>query len=152
MKQQFESFIFIAILGTVGLFGIWLQNLVLEDDDEIIDSELRHDPDYYIENFTATGLDKNGARRFVIKAKRMAHFPDDDTALLDFPEITQFQDGAAPRHTYADSGWMNASGDEVIMTDNVRVVVESTPDSAGGTIKTKRLRVLLTKNEKETLF
>jgi len=63
VKQQSESFLFIAILGTVGLFGIWLQNLVLEDEDEIISDEQRHDPDYYIENFIATGLDKNGARR-----------------------------------------------------------------------------------------
>jgi len=152
VKQQSESFLFIAILGTVGLFGIWLQNLVLEDEEEVVHTEKRHDPDYYIENFTATGLDKNGARRFVIKAKRFAHFPHDDTALLDFPEITQFQEGLAPRHTYADSGWMNSTGDEIIMTDNVRVVVESTEDSAGGTIKTKRLRILLTKNEKESLF
>ena len=152
MKQRSESFLFIAILGTVGLFGIWLQNLVLDDEEEIINTEQRHDPDYYIENFTATGLDKNGARRFVIKAKRLAHFPDDDTALLDFPEITQFQEGAPPRHTYADSGWMNSTGDEIIMTDNVRVIVEASEDSAGGTIKTKRLRILLTKDEKDNLF
>lgn len=98
MKQS-ESFLYIAILGMVGLFGLWLQNLVLEDDVEVQSAELRHDPDYYIENFTATGLDKNGKRRFVIKAKRMAHFPDDDTALLDYPQITQYQEGLAPRHT-----------------------------------------------------
>ena len=150
--KQFESLLYIAILGMVGLFGIFLQNALIEDQPEPQNFDQRHDPDYYIENFTATGLDKNGARRFVIKAKRMAHFPHDDTALLDFPEITQFQEGAPPRHTYADSGWMNSTGDEIIMTDNVRIVVESTEDTAGGTIKTKRLRILLTKNEKESLF
>lgn len=152
MKQQSESFLFIAILGVVGLFGVWLQSLVLDDEDEVVSIEQRHDPDYYIENFTATGLDKNGKRRFVIKAKRMAHYPDDDTALLDFPEITQFEEGSAPRHTYADSGWMNSTGDEIIMTDNVRIVVEADENSPGGTINTKRLRILLTKNEKESLF
>jgi len=47
---------------------------------------------------------------------------------------------------------MNSTGDEIIMTDNVRVVVEASEDSAGGTIKTKRLRILLTKDEKESLF
>ena len=152
MKQQSESFLFIAILGVVGLFGVWLQSLVLDDEDEVVSIEQRHDPDYYIENFTATGLDKNGKRRFVIKAKRMAHYPDDDTALLDFPVITQFEEGSAPRHTYADSGWMNSTGDEIIMTDNVRIVVEAGENGPGGTINTKRLRILLTKNEKESLF
>lgn len=151
MKQS-ESFLYIAILGMVGLFGLWLQNLVLEDDVEVQSAELRHDPDYYIENFTATGLDKNGKRRFVIKAKRMAHFPDDDTALLDYPQITQYQEGLAPRHTYADSGWMNSTGDEIIMTDNVNIVIEADDNNPGGTIKTKHLRILLSPDEKKSLF
>jgi len=151
MKQS-ESFLYIAILGLIGLFGIWLQNFVLEDDTEVEVTETRHAPDYYIENFTATGLDKNGKRRFVIKAQRMAHFPDDDTALFDFPEITQFQEGQAPRHTYADSGWMNSTGNEIIMTENVKVVVEADENSPGGTINTKRLRILLTDDEKDSIF
>lgn len=151
MKQS-ESFLYIAILGLVGLFGIWLQNLVLQDGTEAEVAEIRHEPDYYIENFTATGLDKNGKRRFVIKAKRMAHFPDDDTALFDYPEITQFQEGQAPRRTYSDSGWMNSTGNEIIMTDNVKVIVEADANSPGGTINTKRLRILLTENEKNSIF
>ena len=151
MKQS-ESFLYIAILSIVGLFGLWLQNVALEEEDVVINTEKRHDPDYYIENFTATGLDKNGKRRFTIKAKRMAHFPDDDSALLDFPEITQFEEGSAPRHTFADSGWMNSTGDEIIMTDNVRIVVEADETGPGGTINTKRLRILLTEGEKDSLF
>jgi len=151
MKQA-ESLLYISILSLVGLFGLWLQSLVLEDHIEIEKSEVRHEPDYYIENFTATGLDKNGKRRFVIKAKRMAHFPDDDTSLFDFPHVTQYEEGVAPRHTYADSGWMNSTGDEIIMTENVKVIVEADENSPGGTINTKRLRILLTKDEKDTLF
>jgi len=151
MKQS-ESFLYICILGLVGLFGVWLQSLVLEDDVVTQDLNKRHDPDYYIENFIATGLDKNGKRRFVIRAQRMAHFPDDDSALFDFPHVTQYEEGFAPRHTYADSGWMNSSGDEIIMTDNVKVVVEADENGPGGTINTKRLRVLLSPEEKDSLF
>ena len=150
--KQLESFLYIAILGLVGLFGLWLQNFALEDADEPEQVEVRHDPDYYIENFTTTGLDEDGKRRFVIKAKRMAHFPDDDTSLFDFPHVTQYEEGVAPRHTYADSGWMNSTGDEIIMTENVKVIVEADENSPGGTINTKRLRILLTKDEKDTLF
>jgi len=150
--KQSESFLYIAILSIVGLFGLWLQNVALEEEEVVINTEKRHDPDYYIENFTATGLDKNGKRRFTIKAKRMAHFPDDDSALLDFPEITQFEEGSAPRHTFADSGWMNSTGDEIIMTDNVRIVVEADETGPGGTVNTKRLHILLTEGEKDSLF
>ena len=151
MKQT-ETLLYIAILSLVGLFGLWLQNFVLEDTIELEVVEVTQDPDYYIENFTATGLDKNGKRRFVIRAKRMAHFPHDDTQLFDFPHVTQYEEGVAPRHTYADSGWMNSTGDEIIMTDNVKVVVEASADNPGGTINTKRLRLLLVKDEKGSVF
>ncbi|MEM7359742.1 MAG: LPS export ABC transporter periplasmic protein LptC [Pseudomonadota bacterium] len=145
--KQLESLLYIAILGLVGLSGIWLQNSLMEEKPEERDYNNRHDPDYYIENFTATGLDKNGQRRFVIEAERMAHFPDDDTALLDNPHVIEYEVGFAPRHTYSDSGWMSSSGDEIILTGNVKVVVEADSRGPGGTMKSKRLRILLDKTK-----
>ena len=145
--KQVESLLYIAILGIVGLFGIWLQNALIEEQPEPRDFDQRHDPDYYIENFTATGLDKNGQRRFVIEAERMAHFPDDDTALLDFPHVIEYEVGFAPRHTYADSGWMSSSGDEILLTGNVKIVVEADSRSPGGTMQAKRMRILLDKSQ-----
>jgi len=145
--KQLESLLYISILGMVGLLGIWLQTALMEEEPEEQNYNQRHDPDYYIENFTATGLDKNGQRRFVIEAERMAHFPDDDTALFDNPHIIEYEIGYAPRHTYADSGWMNSSGDEILMTGNVRVVVEADSRGPGGTMKSQRLRILLDKTK-----
>ena len=145
--KQIESLLFISILGLVGLFGIMLQNSLIEEEPEERNYDQRHDPDYYIENFTATGLDKNGQRRFVIEAERMAHFPDDDTALLDYPHVIEYEIGFAPRHTYADSGWMNSTGDEIILTDNVRIVVEADSRGPGGEMKSKRMRILLDKTK-----
>ncbi|MGK0373930.1 MAG: LPS export ABC transporter protein LptC [Arenicella sp.] len=150
--KQLETLLYISILGLVGLGGIYLQTSLVEDEPELQNFQNRHDPDYYIENFVATGLDKNGQRRFVIKANRMAHFPDDDTALFDNPHIVQYEEGLAPRHTYADSGWMNSSGDEVLMTGNVKVVVEADSRGPGATIKSKRMRVLLDKTANKDLF
>ncbi|MBX2847714.1 MAG: LPS export ABC transporter periplasmic protein LptC [Acidiferrobacterales bacterium] len=145
--KQFESLLYISILGLVGLFGIALQNSLLEEEPVDQNFNERHDPDYYIENFTATGLDKNGQRRFVIEAERLAHFPDDDTALLDYPHVIEYEIGFAPRHTYADSGWMNSTGDEILLTGNVRVVVEADSRGPGGEMKAKRMRILLDKSK-----
>ena len=77
----------------------------------------------------------------------MAHFPDDDTALLDIVHVTEYQDGFAPRHTYADSGWMNSTGDEILLKGNVRVVVEADSRGPGGTMRAKRMRILLDKTK-----
>ncbi|NNC98976.1 MAG: LPS export ABC transporter periplasmic protein LptC [Gammaproteobacteria bacterium] len=143
--KQIESLLYIVILGAVGLFGVWLQNSLMEDEPEQQNYNTRHDPDYYIENFTATGFSKDGQKRFVIEAERMAHFPDDDTALLDNPHVIEYEAGLAPRHTYADEGWMSSSGDEILLTGNVRVVVEADSRGPGGTMKAKRMRILLDK-------
>ena len=150
--KQFESLLYIAILASVGLFGILLQDSWIEEEAESQNFDTRHDPDYYIENFTATGLDKNGQRRFVIEAERMAHFPDDDTALFDYPHVIEYLEDEAPRHTYADNGWMSSSGDEIILTGNVRIVVEASDESPGGTMKSKRMRILLDQETKAGLF
>lgn len=150
--KQFESLLYIAILASIGLFGILLQDSWIQEEAESQNFDTRHDPDYYIENFTATGLDKNGRRRFVIEAERMAHFPDDDTALFDYPHVIEYEEGTAPRHTYADNGWMSSSGDEIILTGNVKIVVEADASSPGGTMKSKRMRILLDQETKAGLF
>lgn len=150
--KQLESLLYISILGFIGLGGIYLQNSLIEEEPEEQNFNQRHDPDYYIENFVATGLDENGQRRFVLKADRMAHFPDDDTALLDMPHIVQYEVGFAPRHTYADSGWMNSTGDEILMTGNVKVIVGADSRGPGGTMKSKKMRVLLDKSAEGSLL
>ena len=148
MIKKFETIIYIILFGFIGVGGIYLQSSQMDEQPEDPNYTERHDPDYYIENFTATGLDKSGKRRFVIEAERMAHFPDDDTALLDFPHIIEYQDGFAPRHSYSDSGWMSSTGEEIILTNNVRVVIEADSRGPGATLKSKRLRVLLDKTKK----
>ena len=148
MIKQLENVLYISILGLVGLFGLSLQDSLVDDPQEIRDFQNRHDPDYYIENFTATGLDKNGERKFVIEAERMAHFPDDDTALLDSPHVIEYRKGYAPRHTYADSGWMSSSGDEILLTGSVRIVIEADEESPGGEMRAKKMRILLDKDTK----
>lgn len=145
--KQLESLLYIAILGLVGLSGIALQNSLIEDEPEPANYDTRHDPDYYIINFTATGFSEDGERRYVIEAARMLHFPDDDTALLDDVHITEFEEGFAPRHTYADSGWMSSTGDEVLLKDNVRIVIEADSRGPAITQKSKRLRILLDKSK-----
>ena len=143
--KNLENILYISILGLLGLLGIWLQAEILHEKPEKQDFSNRHDPDYYIENFTAIGMDETGERKYVLEAERLAHFPDDDTALLDNPHVIEFRKGFAPRHTYAESGWMNSTGDEILLTGNVRIVFEADSRGPGGTMKSKRMRIFLEK-------
>ena len=142
--KNLENILYISLLGTIGLLGIWLQTEFIEEEAET-NYLNRHDPDYYIENFTATGMDEKGERAYVLQAERMAHFPDDDTALLDNPHIIQYFPDMPPRHTYADSGWVSSGGDEVLMTDNVKVIQDAGPQGGGGIVKAKKMKIKLAK-------
>jgi len=145
-----EKILFVVLFGVLGLLSIWLQFGIIEREQVVFDGDERHDPDYYIENFTATGMDENGQRRYVLEAERLVHFPDDDTALLDNPHVIQYEDGAPPRHTYSESGWISSDGNEVLLTGNVRVLQNPGGENGvgGGEITTDKMRIFLdsTKN------
>ena len=44
--------------------------------------KLRHDPDYFLKNFTATTIDKKGKPAYQIKAHHLEHYPDDNSMKL----------------------------------------------------------------------
>lgn len=147
--KALEKIIYITVFACLGLLSVWLQFGIIERQSvQKFDGDQRHDPDYYMENFTAIGMDKEGRRKYVVEAERMVHYPDDDTALLDNPHIIQYQPGRAPRHTYSESGWMGSDGNEVLLTGNVKVIqgksAEQDGDNdAGGVITTDKMRILL---------
>ena len=146
-----EKISFILLFGVLGLLSMWLQFGIIEKEQVEFDGNERHDPDYYIENFTAVGMDEKGIRRYVLEAERLVHYPDDDTALLDNPHIIQYEDGAPPRHTYSESGWISSDGNEVLLTGNVRVIqnVSGDEDSGQTVLTTEKMRIYLDDNQKK---
>ncbi|MBS1269575.1 MAG: Lipopolysaccharide export system protein LptC [Gammaproteobacteria bacterium] len=147
--KALEKIVYITVFACLGLLSVWLQFGIIDQPVQKFGDDERHDPDYYMENFTAIGMDKAGKRKYILEAERMVHYPDDDTALLDNPHIVQYKPGVAPRHTYSESGWMSSNGNELLLTGNVRVIQGKAPDntgqnnSAGGVLTTEKLRVLL---------
>ncbi len=139
-----ERIIIFTIVIVLGGITAWMQMSFLEEstNEELVLAE-SHDPDYYIENFTAVGMDINGERQYVLEAERMVHFPDDDTSLLDKPHVIQYETGRAPTHIYSETGWVSANGDEVILTGNVRVIRGRDSTGSGGVTTTEKLKVVL---------
>lgn len=85
------------------------------------DGSQRHDPDYIVDNFAATSLGENGKPEHVLFAKRMAHFPDDDSTELTAPRYTNFQEGQPPVTVTSDRASLSSKGEDVYFTDNVVV-------------------------------
>lgn len=52
---------------------------------------LRHDPDYFLQNFTATTMNKTGKPDYQVKAAYLEHFPDDDSMKLQQPIFSFYE-------------------------------------------------------------
>lgn len=139
-----ERIIIFTIVGVLAGVTAWMQSDLLEEttDQQQMATE-SHDPDYYIENFYAVGMDTDGNRQYVLEAERLVHFPDDDTALLDKPHVIQYEPDRAPTHIYSETGWISANGDEVILTGNVRVIRGRDSTGSGGVTTTEKLNIVL---------
>lgn len=141
--RLFEKVLLLGVVAALATLSLWMQLGVLEQPAPPVDVTERHDPDYYIENFTAYGVDETGQRKYVLEAERMVHYPDDNTALLDKPHVIQYESGQTPKHVYADSGWMSMDGDEVLMTGNVRVISAEGEGTAPAVTTTDKLHINL---------
>jgi len=131
-----------ALLVALAALTWWLPN-ALTPRSGLFDGESRHDPDYTIENFTATEMDARGWRKHELRAARMVHYADDDSADLTQPYLVQYAPDAAPVHTRADRGRVSPDGKEILMQGNVRVTRGASGTGPAGEVQTREMRVIL---------
>ena len=119
-KDNIAIGVFFFVLAAL---TVWMQFEVLQDEDENERSVVleKNDPDYYINNFISTGMDKAG-KKYQVIADRLVHYPEGDRALLDNPQIIQHNLATGLRHVYADSGWLYNNRSTILLTGNVRVL------------------------------
>ena len=88
-----------------------------------------HEPDYFVEDFQLTRLNPRGEPVFRLTAKRLDHYPDDDT--LDFVEpVLVSLDATKPLVTIrSDRGTATTGGVETHLYDNVVLTRAATAKS-----------------------
>jgi len=132
----------LPLLPLFGFLGVtyWLNQQVQQEIAGPISK--RHDPDAIMENFSAVKMNDQGAPRFIMNAKKMQHYPDDDSTELDAPMITTLSAGLPPIHISAQRGLVSSKGDEVYLHSNVRVVREAGADRDELTLLTEYLHAV----------
>ncbi|CAH1385821.1 LPS export ABC transporter periplasmic protein LptC [Candidatus Nitrotoga sp. M5] len=108
----------------------------------IPDSSKRHDPDFIVSEVVATTLNEQGKPRFVVAAKKMLHYPDNDSTYLEAPKLTSFDPDHPPIHTYANNGIVSGNGEEIFLRDDVRVVRTASATQSEMTFTTTYLHVI----------
>lgn len=145
MKERLRSWL--PVVPLILLLGAtyWLNSQV-QAPGSATDKKLRHDPDYMVDNFTATTLDKNGKIRFIMSAQKMLHYPDDDTTHLENPRIMSHTAEYPAVRINALNGEISSKGEEVILRNEVNIVRPAYANKSELTFSTPLLRIFPNKD------
>lgn len=133
----------LPLLPLLGLLSVtyWL-NQQVQPEAEKPDASKRHDPDAMMEDFSAVKFNERGQPRFIMAAKKMLHYPDDDSTNLEMPRLTSLSPDRPAIHVVAKRGTVSSRGDEVFLHDEVEVLREASADREEMTLHTDYLHVV----------
>lgn len=102
----------------------------------------RHDPDAIMENFSAVRLNEQGTARFIMAAKKMLHYPHDDSSTLEVPRMTMLSATSPAIHIIAKQGSVSSKGDEVFLYRDVEVLREASAQREELKLHTEYLHIV----------
>jgi len=135
------SWLPLAVLALLVGLTMWLNTLV-QPRDSRTSGALRHDPDLMVENFNARKLDEKGRVLYTLAARKMVHYPDDDSALLETVTVEAFEPRQPKMTATADHGRLEEGGDRVWIEGNVVIVREADAKNERARLTTDKLLVL----------
>ncbi len=138
MKDHRSASLFpLAMLVLLAALTFWL-NRVIEGDKPR--GPQRHDPDYWVENFEVRRFDIDGKLQHTLIAKKLVHYPDDDTTIVTAPQLTYHR--GAPAEISARMAYVGTDGKEIDLVDDVRVVRQgATGDVPPTVLETRALKI-----------
>lgn len=140
MRARANTLFTLGLAAGLAMLTLWLERAVNAPAGGRPDPSL-HNPDFIVERFTATTLDKAGRPESRLIAKRMVHFPDDETTELEEPRLLQLPGEGPPVRITAERGTVTKDGEEVRLYGNVVVIREAAGARAELRMETAYLQV-----------
>jgi lipopolysaccharide export system protein LptC len=129
-----------ALALLVGL-TLWLNQLV-QPSGARGDGSKRHDPDLIVDSFTAKKLGEDGAVLYTLAAKKMVHYPDDDSALLEHVTLQAFEPHQPRMTVTADRGRLEQKGERVWVEGNVVITRDADAKNESARLMSDNMLVL----------
>ena len=131
----------LAALSLLVVLTLWLNQLV-QAPTARADGSKRHDPDLIVENFNARKLGNDGRVLYTLAARKMVHYPDDDSALLETVQVEAFEPRQPRMMITADHGRLEQGGESVLIEGNVVIVRDADAQTQSARVTTDKLLVL----------
>jgi len=99
-------------------------------------------PDYVVENFSAVEMDNNGVARHMLLAKRLVHYPDDDTTDLEQPYFIETEPGKPAVQIKSDQAKIPGNNENIYLTGNVMLLRNAGKGRGETTLATSLLHLI----------
>ncbi len=140
LSHNLEAWTPVAVVLLLAMVSAWLWRVV-ESNALPEGRALSHDPDLIMERFAARQLGDNGQIHYTLNARKMVHYPDDDTSHFDEVVFTSLEPDAPAMTVRSEKAVRAGRKDEVVFTGNVIVTREPTRDQPLTVVRTSTLKV-----------
>jgi len=133
----------LPILPLLGILAVsyWLDQQT-QPDEQKTGGRKQHTPDAIVDNLKAVTLDQQGTPHFIMSAKQLVHYSDDDSTTLGEPDITALAPMRPNVHMTSRNGTLSSKGDVIELSDAVKVVRAASPTHSELVIQTEYLKVI----------
>ncbi len=150
MRKSHLSDLFpLLLMLALAAASLWLERAVQAPAHDN-SGKMRHDPDFIAEGFGVTKLGVSGKPEYTLSAKRMLHFPDDESTSVEGPRLVQRREDTSPVVISADRGLISKNGEEARFSGNVLVVREAGPEQDELRLRTEYLQIVPDRNSVST--
>jgi lipopolysaccharide export system protein LptC len=135
----------VIILVLLVALTFWLEQLVRPTTPRGGPSG-RNDPDLIVDNFTARKMGPDGSLRYTLTARKMTHYPAEDTSRLEAVSFEASTPGQPNVTATSRSGAVSEGGDRVVLEGDVIVNAAATEKAPAWKLTTPRLTLLPDEN------
>ena len=146
-KLHYITILLLVIL--IAAFSNWLLSS-FETKPLGIKKEVRHDPDYFIDQFVATQLNQSGKPRYRLEADKLNHYPDDDSIELTRLKLKLFRVKLPAWTAEADEGLVLKKGTLIKLKGHVVMQRPKSRNEAAVKLVTRNLVIYPQKEYAET--
>lgn len=129
----------LIIISALALLSWWFQD-IWKEAPIIQPVRDTHFPDYFMENFTLTNMDKTGKPSYILRASKMLHYADDNSSELQQPRI-QFLSDKGDWTITADYALILQDGQQIQLKNNVQLSRIASEQQTPLTIDTDNLSI-----------
>lgn len=114
-------------MGVLALGTYWLVRTTPPSGGVAVERVVRHEPDYFMDNFSVRTFDAAGRLRTEVVGLKARHFPDTKWLEIDNIRVRSFDEQGRVSTATAQRGLTNEDSSEVQLMGEARVVREADP-------------------------